>query len=295
MSRYFHPAKVTFALCALVLCLSSWRVRADAPARVWKFGDYTMTVERTAGSDMFDQDLLTIRKAGNLVHAEVAAHINFVTPAIGEAELPEAVPISMAAGKDIVIQSFSGGAHCCFSIVVATLAERFHASFPLDLRDAGAALFKLPESELYGLRSADEAYAYRWTSFVSSPSPEILLRYDLEKGFTAAIDLMHKPSLAPDLLRQMAQKMGKDVKAWKEAGDSPTAEYLKTVMDLIYAGDQAGAREYAAAAWPDWKPGRSDFVNDLYSCALPASPWWNDVGALNGIKPYEKGKDCPAN
>src|ERR1700674_3945619 len=101
MSRFFQPAKITFALLALVLCLSSWRVRADAPARTWKFGDYTMTVERTAGSDMFDQDLLTIRKAGNLVHAEAASHINFVTPATGQAELPEAVPVSSAAGKDI--------------------------------------------------------------------------------------------------------------------------------------------------------------------------------------------------
>ena len=209
-----------------------------------------------------------------------------------QADAPDLVAITSTAARDLVIEAFSGGAHCCFSIEVATLGDKFAVSPALDLRDAGAALFKLPDGGLYGFRSADETYAYRWTSFASSPSPEILLRYDPDKGFTVATDLMRKPKRTSGELQQLAAKMRNDAEAWKAEKDSPAAEYLQAVLDLVYSGDLKGAETYAKAAWPAGRPGREDFIDDLNQCALPASPWWTPVAALNGIKPYLVAEDC---
>jgi hypothetical protein len=266
----------------------------NANLRTWTHGEYSLTIERTLSGQVFDQDLLTIRRDGKLVHAEVGVHIDFLSPTTGPGQLPELMPITSAAGNDIVIESFSGGAHCCFSIEVATLGEKFHISAPLDLRDAGAMPVKLPPTDLYGFRSADQSYAYRWIYFAASPSPEILVRYDPQRQFTLAIDQMRKPKLSRKLLQESAQKLREDTQAWREAGNSPAPDYLRAVLGLIYSGDWEGARMFAFAAWPDWKPGLNAFVQDLFACALPSSPWWASIAELNGVKPYTAGPDCPA-
>ena len=176
----------------LTLCQAA---RADDPAlRSWSFGEDVVSIEKIAGGDGFGEDLLTIRRSGLLIHAEIAPHIDFITSDQGGADIPKLVPITSAAARDLVIETFSGGAHCCFAIEIATLGDPFHICEPQDVRDAGAALFALPGSPLFGLRSADEAYAYRWTSFANSPAPELLLRYDADKGFSLAGDLMKKPA-----------------------------------------------------------------------------------------------------
>ncbi len=285
--------KVALALTSsITIFVASVGWANDAPNRTWKFNDYTITVERTSGGGIFDQDLLTIRRSGKLIHAEIAQHVEFISPAAGESQLPELESITSPTPRDIVIESYSGGAHCCFSIEVATLADQFDLSAPLVLRDVSAALIKLPQGEVYGFRSADQSYAYRWTGFAESPSPEIVLRYDQKRGFTVAIDLMRKPKLPREPLQTTAQKMRDDTETWKNAGDSPPADYLRAVMGLVYAGDEDGARQFAFAAWPDWKPGLEKFVSDLYGCALPSGPWWAAIAELNGIKPYVKSEQC---
>ena len=259
----------------------------DAPLRRWTLGPALVSLEKIELGD--DRNLLTIRVDGRLMHAETAAYIDFITSTKGQADTPKLVPITSAAAGDLVIESFSGGAHCCFSIRVATLRDDIVISQSVDLRDAGAALFRLPGSGRYGFRSADEAYAYRWTSFAASPAPELLLRYDISSGFTLAADLMKKPSPSTEQLAQMEAKMRGDPE-WKTSG-TPTA-YLQAVLDLVYSGNLKAAQDYAAKAWPNDVAGQQDFIDDLNHCALPSSPWWNDIAALNGIQPYEAGKGC---
>ncbi len=281
------------AAFALSCCPST--VQADDALRSWTFGSDVVAIERIPGNDSFDQDLLTVRRSGRLVHAEIAPHIGFTTSPDGEADTPKLVAITSESEQDLVVEAFSGGAHCCFSIQIVTLAATLHVSPSLDLRDAGAALFALPGGKRFGLRSADESFAYRWASFASSPAPDILLRYDIDKGFAMAIDLMRKPAMTADELRQAAAKMRADKAAWAAEKDSPAAEYLRSVTDMIYSGNLNDALAYARAAWPEGRPGRKDFTDDLTQCALPSSPWWNAIAELNGVKPYEAAKGCQGN
>jgi hypothetical protein len=261
----------------------------DTVLRKWNFGDDVVSVEKISGGDGFDQDLLAIRRSGTLIHAQVAPHVDFITSDQGSADAPKLVPITSAAAKDLVIETFSGGAHCCFSIEIATLGDSVRVSAPMDTRDAGAALFKLPDGRLMGLRSADMAYAYRWTSFADSPAPELLLRYDIGKGFTLADDLMKKPAPPAEKLKQMTDTMRADP-GWK--GGSPPRDYLQAILDLVYSGNLKTAQIYATRAWPGAVTGRQDFIDDLKQCALPSSAWWSGVAAMNGIKPYEAAKTC---
>jgi hypothetical protein len=280
----------------LLLVPSVWAEIACAQPsepRRWRLGDYFLLIERTAGGP-FEQDLLTVREGGRLLHAEVAAHINFVTSVEGEGAAPALVAITGLAKKDLVVQSFSGGAHCCFSIEILTLGARFAASPTLDTRDAGAALIKLHDSGLYGLKSSDETYNYRFSSFVDSPHPEIIIRYDTENGFRLATDMMRRPKQRQDALTAAALKIQAEREAWQLPMEFLPGAYLRPIFEMIYSGDMEGARFFASAAWPGWKPGFKDFSIDLFNCALPQSPWWTAIAELNSVKAYAESPNCKA-
>jgi hypothetical protein len=108
-------------LLGLAHCLwAGIALAEEAQPRRWRFGDYLLLIERTSGDGPFAQDLLTVRQQGRLLHAVLAAHIDFVTSQNSEAAAPALVAITEPAKRDLVIQSFSGGAHCCFSIEILT-------------------------------------------------------------------------------------------------------------------------------------------------------------------------------
>jgi len=283
------PLSIAFAA---LMALAGEAVAQSAAPRAWDHGDYKLLVERTSGSDPFDQDLLTLRRGGQLLHAEVAAHIAFVSAADADSALPSVVSVTAPGAPDIVVQSFSGGAHCCFTIEILTLGDRFQASPPLDTRDAGAALVKLPGKEVYGFKSTDETYNYRFSSFVDSPHPEIVLAYDAENGFTLDIEAMRKPKMKPDEIKAAAAKVRQDAEAWKLPMDFLPGAYLEPILAMIYGGDMQGARQFATEAWLPGRAGLNSFLSDLFDCALPDSPWWPAVAELNGIKPYERGSQC---
>src|SRR5262249_7871927 len=145
MRRYSGLAAAVL-LAALALFSTSPRSAQadDTVLRKWTFGEDVVSLEKIASGDGFDQDLLTIRHSGTLLHAEVAPHVDFITSDQGASDDAKLVSITSTAAKDLVIETFSGGAHCCFSIEIATLGDSVRVSAPLDTRDAGAALFKLP-------------------------------------------------------------------------------------------------------------------------------------------------------
>jgi hypothetical protein len=275
-----------FALAALLTLSPAVRAQ-DEPLRHWTIGDAEVSVEDVVLGD--NHDLLTIRVGGNLMYAATAVHIYFITSEKGEADTPKLVPVTSAKAHDLVIESYSGGINCCFSITIVTIGEDNVVSTAVKTNDGLTALFRLPGKARYGLRTSDYSY-YRWTGEAGAPHPKLLLRYDIEKGgATVAGDLMKEPAPSAKHLAEMEAKMRADP-LWKAAGLSN--DYLQVVLDLVYSGNLQAAQDYAMKAWPDDVPGRQSFIDDLNQCALPLSPWWPDIAALNGIQPYKAGKDC---
>ena len=175
------------------------RCEAGPSATTWSAS------RRSPVATAFGQDLLTIRRSGMLIHAEIAPHIDFITSDQGAADTPKLVPITSAAARDLVIETllrrrplllFHRGCHPGRPIP--------HLRTPGCARCRCGPVCRCPAARFFGLRSADEAYAYRWTSFAASPAPELLLRYDTDKGFSAGRDLMKKPAPSAEKLQQMA-------------------------------------------------------------------------------------------
>jgi hypothetical protein len=239
------------------------------------------------------EELLTIRKGGRLYHAETGAHIQFSTPMEPLADLPALVAVTGKAAQDIVVQSYSGGAHCCFAITVVTLAEPFAVTDALDTQSAGAKLFRLPEGGGYGLQTAESAFDYWRTSYVDSPEPALYLRYDPGAyGYKFVPALMRRAAPTADALAKLGRQFHDNAEAWKVGPDLVNPAYLRAVVELIYDGNLDSARKLAAAGWPDGRPGQGAFADELFYCLLPSSQWWPEVAALNGIEAYEQASDC---
>ena len=121
----------------------------------------------------------------------------------------------------------------------------------------------MPPSDLYGFRSSNESYNYRFGSFVDSPHPEIILRYDAESGFALDTSLMLKPKLSPDARRAAARKVREDKESWQLPRNFLPGAYLRPIFDIGLwrrHGGGAGFRRSGLAhgkAWTESLPCRS--------------------------------------
>ena len=287
--------RAAFWLIALGVCglLPAASADSGAAQRTLRLGGYALSVEPVAGAGGMGEELLTIRKDGRLSYAETGARIQFSTPDEPLADLPEMLPITGDGARDIVVQSYSGGAHCCFTVTIVTLADSLTSSRPLDTQSAGARLFKLPQGGRYGIETAEGTFDYWRSPFVASPKPRLFLRYDAASGrYRLVPTLMRKPAPSRAVLDATAKQLRDDPEAWAGAPEWVNPAYLRAVIDLVYGGNLEAAHVLAAEAWPDSRPDRDAFLRDLFSCRLPSSPWWSDIAALDGIKPYGPAPDC---
>jgi hypothetical protein len=140
------------------------------------YGDYTLTTIRSAPDA---NDRLVVTYQGRVVF-ELTNHWIF-DPEKREGEsgsLP--APLTDLTGEQLpclVVESFSGGAHCCTRLDVLQLGEEFKHLGTIDAHDGGAEFQDVDGDGIPEVLLGDWGYAYVFTSYASSPVPEKILRY----------------------------------------------------------------------------------------------------------------------
>jgi hypothetical protein len=80
-----------------------------------------------------------------------------------------------AGAPELVLELYTGGAHCCFVDQVFDFSSSRPLKIELDLADSGARIVTIGGKPL--LESADDSFAYEFTDYGDSGSPILLLRY----------------------------------------------------------------------------------------------------------------------
>ena len=80
-----------------------------------------------------------------------------------------------AGTPELVLELYTGGAHCCFVDQVFDFSSSRPLKIELDLADSGAHIVTAAGKPL--LESADDSFAYEFTDYGDSGSPILLLRY----------------------------------------------------------------------------------------------------------------------
>ena len=194
---------------------------------------------------------------------------------------------------DLIIQEYSGGAHCCSTQYWFELNEETGV-LPLGKLEGLHCDFVFDDIDRDGCWEAigwDWMFAYWNTCFAGSPAPEVVMRYYMGR-FVVATDLMRKP---PPGEGDLAEKIRR-VRLAPEDGDwessIPPVDYWTVLLDLLYTGNVETAEYFAEAAWASDTLSRRKFLGGFYQ-QLTESPYWPELRSLTaGFGPFPPVPDA---
>ncbi len=179
-----------------------------------------------------------------------------------------AIEIDPQSGRDldgdgrpeVVIRSWTGGAHCCESILALRLGpQRAEPILHTPPSNCPAQFEDLDGDGRAELLTCDDAFAYRFCAFAASPLPQVVLRFDPGQG-------AYVPA-TPDFADRLERPDGDPPSSGLEA-DAPylrCAALAPALFDLYTGQDQAGWQAVDALAARTDAPGLRSQIEEILS------------------------------
>jgi hypothetical protein len=253
-----------------------------------KFQDYVIRTIRTDGLGC-----LEVRKADTVVLQQsdaVAYGIGNSIYGEGQEGIPD-IPIGtdVTGGRipEVIVWSWSGGAHCCFKFHVLQLGKQLLPVAEIDAEESDGAHFAdVNHDGKYEFIGADWAFAYWHASFAQSPAPSIILRphgsrthkltpEDVSDSYTyhLAFDLMERPAPTTAEFESLVQELKGKID-WRQGRVPP--ELWGAMLDFIYTGHPPLAWKLLDQSWPTGKLGKGGFTG-AFCDQLRQSHYWGDL------------------
>jgi hypothetical protein len=245
-SRFFTDA---------VYELSDERLIDGYALRVWRNG--------TAGANTpgFDR-LLTLTQTG-----QPPIQIEFfdnLDPLTGS-------DITGDGRPEVIVETYSGGAHCCFSTLVYSLGERAEKILETPAANCSGVFRDLDNNAVLEFVTCDDRFAYAYCPFAASPVVTAVLAYEAGEGYAPAgprfAELYTEPIAAHTALAQEAQ--GGALGEW----DATTkCAVLPLVLDYLYSGqtEQAWSALEELYRYPDAEAFRDEIEQTIEASPLYA-------------------------
>jgi hypothetical protein len=204
------------------------------------------------------------------------------------------LPLAGAVAPQLLLTSYTGGAHCCFSYRVVSLGKSFAADV-IDSADAPISLVGIGDGDTPDITYVDMAFAYWNTDFASSPASQVRLTWDQDRYHLVEPKQQPAPSIA--VLAAWQAEMTAAIKAipspYVSIADQMAgkeAPHLDPViwshlLDLIYAGYPEMAVDLFNKAWPAEVAGREMFWRDFVAQMQEGSVLWQPWNLAKVLKP----------
>lgn len=191
------------------------------------------------------------------------------------ASSPSPTDLNIDGHPDWIVFEWSGGAHCCRTIHVISFIPEPILLASLDLADSWIQPVEDMDGDGYfEVKAHDWTFAYWNAPFALSPAPRIVLTIR-EDGIYLNPALMLKDPPTQELWQQWLNEIGNDA-GWNAEELLPPPLLWEKMLDLIYQGHPHLAERILLEAWPESKPGRSDFRASFYA-TLATSPWYQKL------------------
>lgn len=184
---------------------------------------------------------------------------------------------------DVMIQYFSGGAHCCSELYFINLGDTVETVEYIWIGHAdGIVIDKSPNGSLLFI-PADWGFAYWLTSFATSPAVEVILEFKNGK-LRPNFDLMKKPAPSLAVLKKKAQVQRQQLSLEPYRGEKnlpeeeyflffPTPVFWGHMLELIYTGHEDLAWQFLDLVWSPQKQGKELFIRDFKKQLLQSQYW----------------------
>jgi len=220
----------------------------------------------TMGDSSF-LDILTISAAGQ---AEVQIESFF------ELGVETGADVTGEGHPDLVVRTYTGGAHCCSSTIVYDLGPTLTRVLETPLSNCLGSFEDLDGDGVLEFRTCDDLFAYRYCCYVGSPMVRAVLAYEPSAGYVPVSPLF-AGVYADDIAAhtQMAEEAAPG--AMCEWDQTTKCGVLPLVLDYLYSGhsNQAWAEFDRLYDYPDKNLWWAEIVQ-----AVSASPLYALAGPL---------------
>lgn len=181
---------------------------------------------------------------------------------------------------DLALLSFSGGAHCCFTLEIFRLQPDFARIARIEGENSPPQLLPRAAGRGYLVELVDWTFAYWHAPFAASPAPLVRLAWNGE-AFAADPALMRSPPLSDNDLDRKVDALAAELAAAGKAVPS----LWKEMLELLYGGNGEQAFALLARSWPEGLGGREAFLLQ-FGAQLGLSAYYPALVALNGWEDF---------
>lgn len=173
-------------------------------------------------------------------------------------------------GSQLVISKWTGGAHCCTSLLVFDLENEFKKIAEIEGGNYEIEIVDLDHDGIPEIRVLDDFLAYRFSSFAYSAKAQVILKYRAGH-YVLAKKQMRKPTPHMASFKTKIQKWRALIR--KHENDWPPPQLIQEMTDLIFSENEKSAFELLDKAWPADVDGKSEFLKS-YQEALAESKYY---------------------
>ncbi len=181
--------------------------------------------------------------------------------------------ITGEGNPDLILDIFSGGAHCCFSTVVYDLGSKLTKVMDLKPSNCSGKFADIDNDGKYEYVTCDDAFAYKYCPYVSSPVARVIFKYIPGQSYTP---------VNPQYSSQYDADIGRHLNMAEDAQPGGLAEWdgtskcavLPLVLDYLYSGRTAEAWEtlYRYYPYPDVEDFRAEIEQTIAVSGLYVAP-----------------------
>ncbi len=168
--------------------------------------------------------------------------------------------ITQEGYPDAIVETYSGGAHCCFSTRVYQLGPQLKKLLQTPESNCGGNFEDLDGDGVYEYSTCDDSFAYRYCSYADSYKVRAVLKYDPGAGYYAASN-QYPGLFAEDIARTQPMAEGATSGGMYEWDGTSKCSVLPLVLNLLYSGQTEAAWAALDRYYPD--ADRDDFRAEI--------------------------------
>lgn len=229
-------------------------------------GPYVVRVWRNTTSEMlanFDS-VVTIQATGQpMIQIDMAPGLHELT----------GTDITGEGNPDVIVETYSGGAHCCFSTIVYDLGSTPTEVLRTPESNCSGSFEDLDEDGVLEFVTCDDRFSYVYCCFAGSPVAKVIMKYRPGEGYVPA-STSFRHLYAEDIANHTEAAEAATPGEYCEWDETTKCAVLPVVLDYLYSGqwDKAWAELDRLYPYADKETFREEITDSVGRSELYVFP-----------------------